>query len=387
MSFFSREVRRDPYPLYEQVRISSPLLHNAAADMWLVFDHDGARRVLTEEDCWSSAVSPAGVTSQWLLFTDPPRHSKLRALVSRAFHGRAVEALEPRIRALSSGLLEPLMQCGQIDLVADYAMPLPLMVICDLLGATEPDFLQLRGWSDVILALSHSVEADARATTAEQAFARVTDEMREYLGPVLAQRSAAPRDDLFTRLVQAEVDGVRLSHEEILGFFQLLLVAGHETTTNLISNAILSLAAHPRELERLRNDPSLLPTAIEEVLRFRSPVQATFRVARRDVELHGQTIPAGKLVLPMIGSANRDARRFPDPDRFDIGRDPNPHIAFGHGIHFCVGAILSRLEARIAISDLLARMSTLELDVHAWEPREAFHVHGPATLPMRFTRG
>jgi cytochrome P450 len=209
--------------------------------------------------------------------------------------------------------------------------------------------------------------------------------MAAYLPPFLAARRVAPRDDLLTRLVEAEVDDERLGDDEILAFFQLLLLAGHETTTNLIGNAVVSLLDHPDELARLRRDPELVPSAVEEVLRFRTPVQAAFRVTTREVEMHGQTIPAGAMVLAWIGSANRDPAHFDDPARFDVGRDPNPHVAFGHGIHFCVGAPLARLEGRIALAALLDRLTDLR---HAgdgrWEPRQAFHVHGPSRLPIRF---
>lgn len=218
-----------------------------------------------------------------------------------------------RIRSISARLLEPLLARGQFDLVAEYAVPLPVMVIAELLGAPAPDFAQFRHWSDVILGLSHSVEADERARAAEEDFRAVTDEMRAYLSEVLEHRRVAPRDDLFTRLREAEVDGARLTQDEILGFFQLLLVAGHETTTNLISNAVVCFAEHPGERARVRAEPALLPRAIEEVLRYRSPVQATFRRTRREVALHGQTIPRGKLVLrgraPVAArGARRDAR-------------------------------------------------------------------------------
>lgn len=386
MSFFSKEVRRNPYPMFEQIRRGSPVLHNPAADLWMVFDYDGVKRVLTDHESFSSAVSPSGATSQWLIFFDPPRHTKLRALITRAFTPRAVADLEPRIRELSAQLLDSLMDHEEIDLVADYAVPLPLRVISEMLGAPAVDYPRFRRWSDVILGLSHSVSGDENAAAAEREFGVVTEEMRGYLGELLTQRRAAPRQDLLTGLVEASVDGVRLSDDEILGFFQLLLVAGHETTTNLISNAIVSLVESPAELARLRASPELLSSAIEEVLRYRSPVQATFRLTRRDIELHGQVIPAGKLVLPMMGSANRDPRQFQDAERFDITRDPNPHLAFGHGMHFCIGAPLSRLEAKIALPDLLARMKTIELTTKEWEPREAFHVHGPARLPIRFKR-
>jgi cytochrome P450 len=219
-------------------------------------------------------------------------------------------------------------------------------------------------------------------------FMAVTAEMSAYLADMIEQRRAAPRDDLLTRLVEAEVDGDRLTHEEILGFFQLLVVGGQETTTNLIDNAILCLIENPDQLARLQAAPNLLPAAIEEVLRHRSPVQWLMRTPTRDVGVHGQVIPAGRLVLAMIGSANRDPVQFPDANRFDIMRDPNPHIAFGHGIHFCLGAPLSRLEARIALADLLGRTKDIRLaSDEPWEPRQALNVHGPARLPIRFEPG
>src|SRR5260221_5363344 len=209
--------------------------------------------------------------------------------------------------------------------------------------------------------------------------------MDAYLTDMIAQRRREPTDDLLTRLVAAEVDGERLTQEEILGFFQLLVVGGQETTANLINNAMLCFVEHPDQLARVKAAPDLLPLAIEEVLRYRSPLQWLMRTPTSDIELHGQTIPAGRLVLPMVGSANRDPRQFPEPERFDVTRDPNPHIAFGHGIHSCLGAALARLEARIAISDLLERLPNFRLSSDdPWEPRKALNVLGPARLQIRF---
>jgi cytochrome P450 len=209
--------------------------------------------------------------------------------------------------------------------------------------------------------------------------------MAAYLAEMIAQRRAQPEDDLLTRLVAAEIDGERLTAEEILGFFQLLMVAGQETTTNLINNAVLCLIENPAELKRLQARRDLIPSMIEEVLRYRSPLQWMMRAPKRDVEVFGTLIPAGSLVLPMIGSANRDPKQFRDADRFDITRDPNPHVGFGHGIHFCLGAALSRLESRIALTDILDRLKSFELaSDQPWEPRKALHVHGPTQLLIRF---
>jgi cytochrome P450 len=209
--------------------------------------------------------------------------------------------------------------------------------------------------------------------------------MDASLAEVLAQRRAAPKDDLLSRLLHAEVDGERLTQAEILGFFQGLLLAGSETTMNLINTAVLCFLEHPRQLALLRERPDLLPSAIEEVLRYRAPLQWMGRVTTREVVVHDQLIPAHKLVLAVIGSANRDPKHFPDPGRFDITRDPNPHLAFGHGAHFCLGAPLARLEAKVALSDVLEREKDFRrASDEPWEPRRALHIHGPQRLPIRF---
>jgi cytochrome P450 len=216
--------------------------------------------------------------------------------------------------------------------------------------------------------------------------AAAKNEMKAYVADLLAARRRAPEGDLLTRLVEAEVDGERLTDDEILGFFQLLLAAGIETTTNLIGNAVLCFLESPGALARVEAAPDAWPTAIEEILRYRSPGQMMFRQARRDVTLRGGTVPAGAFVLAMIGAANRDPAQFQDPGRFDVARTPNPHLAFGHGAHFCLGAALARLEARIALPDLLGRARDLALASDApWEPRKALHVHGAQRLPIRFT--
>jgi len=255
-----------------------------------------------------------------------------------------------------------------------------------MLGIPSSDRARFMRWSDAILGLSETISGGpAAGAKAGAQYMATTEEMEEYLIDILREFRTAPKDNLLNRLALAEVEGERLSHREILGFFQLLLLAGSETTINLITNAILCLLEHPAELARLRANMDLLPSAIEEVLRYRAPLQAVFRGTRRDVEMHGQLIPAGTLVLPIIGSANRDAAVFADADHFDITRDPNPHVAFGHGNHFCLGAALARLEAKVAIADLLERLPGLRrASEEPWQPRGAFHVHGPARLPMRF---
>ena len=272
-----------------------------------------------------------------------------------------------------------------MDLAADYAVPLPMMVIAEMLGVPAEDYPLFKRWVDVMLNLSYALFGSAENSSASAGFFAIRTEMAGYLAARLEERRTAPREDLLTRLAEAEVDGERLTDAEMLGFFQLLLIAGTETTTNLINNAVLALIENPEQLALLRRNFGLVPSAIEEVLRYRSPVQFVFRATTRDVQMHGQTIPAGVMVLPVLGSANHDAQQFAAPAQFDIARDPNPHIAFGHGVHFCIGAPLSRLEGRIALPDLLARLPRLERsDTGPWEPRRALHVHGPTSLGLKW---
>jgi len=402
MNLFSMTTRRDPYPLYDQLRATSPVLHVPGPDLWVVFGYDAVKRALSDHEAFSSDVGPSrGNSFQWLLFMDPPRHTKLRAIISRAFTPRSIAALEPRIRELTRGLVDQIaggiaggivdragdrsLDRGEFDLVADLATPLPMMVIAELLGLPIDDWRQFAGWSEAIVNLGNTIAGgDAQLASAE--FMRADAEMTEYLGRVIAARRTHAADDLISRLATAEVDGERLDDREITRFCQLLLAAGTETTTNLIDNVMLCFVAHPDQLARVRTDPALLAPAIEEVLRYRTPVQAMFRATTREVELEGTKIPAGKFVVAMIGSANRDPRKFADPARFDVTREPNPHVAFGHGIHFCLGAPLSRLEASIALGELLGRFTHFELASPDWPPRTSFHVHGPAELRLRCQR-
>jgi len=379
MNLFSDGIRRNPYPTYDQLRTTSPLLRVPPPfNGWLVFDYESVKWVLNDHETFSSRI-PA---PNWFIFFDPPAHTKLRALISRAFTPRMIAQLEPRIQELTEELLDA--AGSEFDFAAAFSIPLAMKVIAGMIGIPLSDWAMYSRWSDIILQLSYSRSGGEEAERSRRDFAAVTAEMDAYLTAMIAERRANPRDDLLTRLIEAEVDGERLTQQEILGFFQLLVVAGQETTSDLLNNAVLSLLENPDQLALLRTEPALLPAAIEEVLRYRSPLQWMMRTPRRDVELHGAIVPAGAFVLPMIGSANRDPRVFADPHRFDIRRDPNPHVAFGHGLHFCLGAALSRLETRIALTAILARFSTIELAItDPLLPRRALHVHGPDRLPLR----
>ena len=381
MPLFSDDARRNPYPFYAQLRAASPLLHDPQSGLWMIFDYIGVHRVLNDHETFSSKHGP-----DWIVFTDPPRHTKLRALISKAFTPRSIINLEPRIRELSRQLLNDTIERGEMDLAADFSIPLPMFVIAEMLGIPVADRPRFTRWIDVLLKMSYTIPRTPEAADATAAFVAATAEMSDYLADLLAKRRTDPTDDLLTRLSQSEVDGDRLTQAEILGFFQGLLLAGSETTTNLLNSAILCFIENPDQLALLRDRMDLLPSAIEEVLRYRSPLQWMYRKTRRDTPLHGQVIPAGKLILAMIGSANHDPRHFHAPDRFDITRTPNPHLAFGHGPHFCLGAPLARLESRIALTDLLTHLKKLRLASDApWQPRPGLHVLGPTHLPILFT--
>ena len=381
------QLKRNPFPLYRVMRRVAPVVRDPLHDLWLLFDFDSVKRALTDHETFSSRAAPPGNKPlEWLIFQDPPQHRKLRAIIMRTFTPRSIAALEPRIGQLTNELLDAALPAGGLDLVADFAELLPIQVIAELLGIAGADRQRLAQWSTAILNLANAVAGGEPAARAIGEFTIAKEEMREYLNAVLAERRVTPRSDLLSGLLEAEVDGERLTEDEILGFFQLLLLAGSETTTNLISNTVLCLIEYPAQLKRLREQPELLPGALEEVLRFRSPVQMVFRTTTRRVTLHGRSIPEGKLVLSMVGSANRDPAQFPQANTFDIDRGGNAHVGFGHGIHYCLGAALARVEARVALSSFLERTASFELAGNAaWEPRSGLNVHGPKRLPIRVT--
>ena len=391
LDLFSDDMRRNPYAVYNRMRGDSPVFHLAPFDLWTIFDFDGVKRALADQAAFSSDLSHApgqGNPGRWFIFFDPPRHTKLRALIAKAFTPRVVADLEPRIRRLSRELLDGVIDCGDVDPVAAFSAPLPMRVIAELLGVPAEDWPRYKRWSDTILKVANTFAPGEEADRIFAEYGAVTEEMRAVLPGLIARVRSARPDDLLARLVEAEVDGERLTQQEILGFVQLLLVGGQETTVNLINNAVLCLLENPDQLARLRGGPDLLPSAIEEVLRYRSPLQWMPRATTRNVEMYSRVIPAGKIVLPMMGSANRDPgavlRRRPVRHR----PHPNPHLAFGHGIHACLGAPLARLEARIALGDFLERVDEFELATDApWEPRQALSVHGPSRLQIRFTPG
>ena len=342
------------YSWFEEMRTQHPVFYNERMHLWQVFRYEDVSAVITDYNRFSSQAF--GVTGSFLKDTliekDPPDHRKLRNLVNLAFTPRAVARLSDRITQITQELLDQVRLQGKMDIVSDFAFPLPAKVIAELLGVPSEDWNIFQRWARVD-------SADPNLTR-QEAGRSMQEEMSDYFSKLLEERRRAPREDLISALSTAEVDGERLSEYELVKFCTLLLAAGQETTKNLIANAIVCFTDYPDSMERLIREPALMPTAIEEVLRYLPPVWFLFRQTRTDVELAGQHIPANQLVLAWTASANRDPAQFPDPDRFDIEREPNRHLAFGHGIHFCVGAPLARLEARIALPMMLEQLRNLQ---------------------------
>jgi cytochrome P450 len=374
----SAPARRDPlnpFPWYRLMRAQAPVFFEPDRQLWHVFRYTDVQRTLSEHADFSSRFAggaDASALSTSLIATDPPRHRQLRALVTQAFTPRAVDDLAPRIAAITEQLLDGVAGSGRMDLVRDLAYPLPVIVIAELLGVPPEERDQFKAWSDAIT-----------STTGEGP--RAQQAMAAYFARLIDERRQQPRQDLVSALMAAQIGGEHLSLPELLGFCVLLLVAGNETTTNLISNAVLCLNEAPDALDELQRNPALLPGVIEEVLRFRSPVQSMFRVVARPTTLGAESLEPGQSVLAWIGSANRDEAAFADADRFDPHRDPNRHLAFGHGIHFCLGAPLARLEARVALGAILRRLPNLRRDPDArLEPQDSFIVYGVKSLPVTF---
>jgi cytochrome P450 len=385
VDIFSDENRRNPYPLYAELRCRAPICKVPPPfDAWMILDYDGVHRALTDQEAFSSRV-PA--PRNWFIFQDPPAHTRLRALISKAFTPRVISRMEPFIRQLSNSLLTQVLDRGQMDVATDFAVPLAMRVIAHMIGIPGADWSKFRAWSDSILKITYSRGADDEARRVMKEFAEVGVEMNEYLTTMIAERRQSPQDDLLTQLMTAEVDGQRLAQAEILGFFQLLVVAGQETTANLIDNAVLSLLENPSQLALLRSNLRLLDSAIEETLRYRAPFQWVMRTPARVIQMHGESLLPGQLILAVIGSANRDSKHFDRAEEFDIARDPNPHLSFGHGVHSCIGSALARMEARIGLYDLLSNVAEFERTGNEpWEPRRALNVHGPTHLGIRFRR-
>jgi cytochrome P450 len=388
---FDPETRRNPYGLYARARDEHPVYAHPGIPIVSVFRHADVSAILKDATTWSSRIVPPGVDPAALpppsmIGTDPPAHTRLRGLVTQAFTPRIVRGLEPRMHAMAAGLLDDALAAGTVDFVEAMTYPLPVTVIAEIIGVPIEDRARFKRWSDAAVAnLGNGLFVPPTPERLAE-FQALLAEMGDYFARLAAARRSEPRDDLLTGLVHAELDGSRLSHQEMLRLLVLLLVAGNETTTNLIGNAVLELLAHPEALARLRAEPALLPSAIEEILRFASPVQMDPRMATRPVELHGHHMVAGELVVCWIGAANRDHEVFADAEHFAITRVDNRHLSFGFGPHYCLGANLARLEAQVAIGALLARTSAFErVDDSPLPIHPSIVFRGVTTLPLRLT--
>ncbi len=395
----SPEFKANPYPFYARLRAEAPVFRVRLPDKqpaWLVTRYDDVAGVLKDERFVKdrgNALTPEQSRKQpWvpalfkplarnMLDVDAPDHTRLRALVHKAFTPRLIEEIRNRIQSLTDDLIDAAERRGRMDLIRDYALPIPTTIISEMLGVPVSDRHRFHHWSQVIVASAPSGWSMLRAIPSALAFLR-------YIRRLVKARRASPRDDLVTALVHAEEVGARLDEDELVSMVFLLLIAGHETTVNLIGNGSLALLNHPDQMRRLRDDPSIIKPAVEELLRFDGPLAtATERYAREDVALGGTTIPRGALVYAVLGSANRDERQFPDPDILDLTREPNRHLAFGLGIHYCLGAPLARLEAQIAIGKLLRRLPNLRLAIPpgALRWRRGLVLRGLAALPVTFS--
>jgi cytochrome P450 len=396
----SPRFKANPHPFYARLRDEAPVWHTTLPDKraaWLVTRYENVARVLKDDtfakDKLNAMDPEQRAKTPWvpgflkplernMLDLDDPDHARLRAIVSKAFTPRLVERLRGRIGTLCEELLDAMEREGRrrggVELVADYALPLPATVIAELLGVPAEDHAKFHRWSNRLVSVSSGRDM-LRALPAALSFVR-------YLRKLVERRRVEPQDDLITALIRAEEAGDKLNDDELLAMAFLLLVAGHETTVNLIASGTLALLEHPEQAEALKRDPSLVKPAVEELLRYTSPVEmATERYAREDVEIEGATIPRGELVLAVLGSANRDERHFEDPDALDLARDPNRHLAFGRGgAHHCLGAPLARMEGQIAISALLRRFPEARLPVapESLRWRQGLFLRGPRRLPL-----
>jgi cytochrome P450 len=386
------EFLADPYPTYHRLRADDPV-HHSPLGFWVLTRYEDVAAVLRDprfiKEPLAALVAarfgaevPRGVGLS-MLDRDPPDHTRLRSLVSKAFTPRVVEGLRPRIQKIVDGLIARAEAAGSMDLIEEFAYPIPVNVICEMLGVPVEDHERFKGWSlDIARGLDSiwlppDSEVPRRSAAARHA---ISDYFRELIG----QRRATPRGDLLSALIAAEEAGDKLNEEELLATCILILIAGHETTVNLIGNGVLALLRHPAELSRLRATPGLITTAVEELLRYDGPVQRTARVASDDATIGGHTIRKGEMVMPFIGAADRDPAQFPQPDRLDLSRADNRHIAFGWGIHFCLGAPLARVEGQIAIETLVRRLPRLELVNETIEYRQSLTLRGLKELPVKF---
>ena len=388
----SPEVAQDPYPTYAKLRGRDPVHRSRLMDQWVFSRYADVDAILRDHRHFSSDPrkraasrrrgSLPNVEEPSMLFLDPPDHTRLRALVNKAFTPRAVAALEPHIRELMTTLLDAVDDPAAFDLMEAVAKPLPVIVIAEMLGIPPEDRAQFAAWSDQRARILEPTLSPEERETADAAM-RSLD---EYLMPIISERKTDPKDDIISALAQAEEEGDKLTEREVLIMLRLLLVAGNETTTNLIGNGVLALLRHPDQLAAVREDPGLIPAAVEELLRFDSPVQVDMRSVLDDCDVNGFPLRRGDSVVMLLGSANRDPDQFEAPDRLDIRPREQNHLAFGRGIHHCLGAPLARLEGRVVLETLIERFASMSLLDDCPAFRNSVVLRGLDSLPVAAER-
>jgi cytochrome P450 len=387
---FDADTRRNPYDAFRVARHDHPVFEHQGFPIVSVFRYADIQAILKDPQTFSSEFPPPpgirreDLPPQSMLGQNPPQHTRLRSLVNQAFTPRIIRSLEPRLRQVADELFDEALEKGEVDFVEAMTYPLPVIAIAEIIGVPADDRDQFKKWSDsAVEDLGNGLFAPPSPERLQK-LGRLMTEMGEYFSRLADERRRQPREDLLSGLVHAEIEGSKLAQGEMITMLVLLLVAGNETTTSLIGNTVLELLDHPDELARLQADPGLSASAIEEVLRFASPVQMDPRWLVREVEIRGVKLEPGRFVVSWLGSANRDEDVFAAADRFDIGREDNRHIAFGFGIHYCLGANLARLEARVALDVLLARSRSFERvgsDLLPMHPSIVFR--GVTELPLR----
>ncbi|HVN64690.1 MAG TPA: cytochrome P450 [Candidatus Binataceae bacterium] len=381
--------RANPYPSYQPLLSGPPQFFELFGRVLLTARFDDVTTILKDYEHFRATrpPMPPGFRDQGpfkgatvMLFADPPVHTRLRGLVSRDFTPRRIREMEPRIRAIANQLLDAVARKGELEVMADVADVLPVMVIAEMLGVPPELYPQFKRWSDTVVAGGNTFPG----MPVPEDFRQATDALRGYLAEQIAMRRSKPGPDLISALVAAHADGESLTEAELLAFVVLLLLAGNETTTNLIGNGMLALGRNPDQMELVRSSPELTPRAIEEILRYDGPVQATVRFAAEGAEVGGVAVPPNTGCFAILAAANRDPSRWENPGSFDVTREPQDHVAFGDGIHFCIGAPLARLEGAIAIGSMLQRFPKLRLKDSSVEPKHkgSYFLRGLESLPM-----
>jgi cytochrome P450 len=383
---FQPDTRLDPYPLYRQLRTSEPVQWNEFVQIWTLTRYADVTAVLRDNRLSADRTRsdrfqrpPGREIYQSMLTLDPPDHTRLRTLVNKAFTPASVERLRPRVQVLVDEILSAAAERGRMEVISELAYPLPVTVIAEMLGIPPEDHQVFKDWSATLAANLDPI----RSGELREAAFEARDALAEYLSEVVERRRRRPGDDLISGLLAAEELGDVLTHRELLTMCNLLLIAGHETTVNLIGNGLRALLANPDQFQRLQQDSGLIETAVEELLRFDGPVQLTGRVVVEATSVAGVQMKAGQFVMLLLGAANRDPEQFPDPDRLDLGRRPNQHLGFGRGIHFCLGAPLARLEGQVVLGAMVSRFPGLRLDGDPVQ-RDTVTLRGLEALPVAF---